>query len=92
MDDLRPKQDEAQLDTAVPQEEHAYIRHIEKTQEELEDQVEYDLDSDDEEWLENRTTKVSTFAACLLVNFRFDGSHVNFHRISLVAKMPAGWK
>lgn len=38
--------------------ERAYIRHIGKTQEELDDQAEYDLDSDDEEWLETRAKKV----------------------------------
>ena len=45
--------------TQAPLEERAYIRHIEKTQEELDDQVEYDLDSDDEHWLDNRHKKVS---------------------------------
>ena len=45
-------------DQDKPGHERAYIRHIQKTQEELEDQAEYDLDSDDEDWLQNRNNKV----------------------------------
>lgn len=58
LDDLPHLSNRDHLERSKSVGERAYIRHIERTQEELEDLVEYDLDSDDEEWLQNRASKV----------------------------------
>ncbi len=60
-----PSQPTAIAQAAMPDsnEEAAYIRLRGQTQDELDIKIDYDLDSDDEQWLTNRKAKASSISA-----------------------------